>query len=466
MDEFKIFRDPIYGYIRIDKKYCIHFIDTDIFQRLRRIEQTSMRILYPSAHHDRFAHSIGVFHLGQIAFLNLKNNSRSGIIDSEEDWKKYQVTFEIACLLHDCGHSPFSHTFEFLYMQEKKNEKVRNELYSFFDRNEFDSIFAKKLPPEHELISALVMLKKFSRQIEEVGGDPLLAARMIMGFKHHKGILSSKQHFENRLISLLNGSAFDIDSLDYTQRDSWASGVSNVEIDYQRLLSALMIKEDKYNIPRIAFKKSALSVLENISIGRNFLYKWIYNHHIVLYEQYILVKIIKIIDQISEGKFCEKVFSIDSFFDTVKFGKYNFYLPADDDLLYTIKSFSSHGIPEIDEYLTRNYRYKALWKTHFELNSLFPESVNIQKIMGAFTNGELDDTYHRDSMIWLEASPKEKGISNGEMFIDIDGELVDAVQATSFNKDKLAYPILYVQAKPDLRKNKSDIIRHLLRLQK
>ncbi|NJK94004.1 MAG: hypothetical protein HC905_02915 [Bacteroidales bacterium] len=73
----KIFRDPIYGYINIPDKYCIDFIDTKIFQRLRRIEQTSMRVLYPSAHHDRFAHSIGVYHLGQTAFQNLKKNSAS-----------------------------------------------------------------------------------------------------------------------------------------------------------------------------------------------------------------------------------------------------------------------------------------------------------------------------------------------------------------------------------------------------
>ena len=76
MSKEKIFRDPIYGYISIPEKYCERFIDTAIFQRLRRIEQTSMRVLYPTAHHDRFAHSIGVYYLGQLAFSYLEKNSK------------------------------------------------------------------------------------------------------------------------------------------------------------------------------------------------------------------------------------------------------------------------------------------------------------------------------------------------------------------------------------------------------
>jgi len=73
----KIIRDPIYGYISIPGQYYIDFIDTPIFQRLRRIEQTSMRVLYPSAHHDRFAHSMGVYYLGSIAFYHIYTNSKS-----------------------------------------------------------------------------------------------------------------------------------------------------------------------------------------------------------------------------------------------------------------------------------------------------------------------------------------------------------------------------------------------------
>ena len=64
----KLFRDSIHGYIEIPEVIVSEIIDTPVFQRLRRIEQTSMRALYPSAHHDRFVHSLGVFHLGKMAY--------------------------------------------------------------------------------------------------------------------------------------------------------------------------------------------------------------------------------------------------------------------------------------------------------------------------------------------------------------------------------------------------------------
>lgn len=57
-------RDPLYGYIDIEKKY-ISLIDSAEFQRLRNIRQTGYASLYPSALHNRFVHSIGVFYLGK-----------------------------------------------------------------------------------------------------------------------------------------------------------------------------------------------------------------------------------------------------------------------------------------------------------------------------------------------------------------------------------------------------------------
>ena len=62
----KQFKDPIYGYVEIPRNYVSEIIDTAEFQRLRRIIQTSYSPLYPSAIHNRFVHSIGVYHLGHI----------------------------------------------------------------------------------------------------------------------------------------------------------------------------------------------------------------------------------------------------------------------------------------------------------------------------------------------------------------------------------------------------------------
>jgi hypothetical protein len=122
----KIFRDPVHDYIKIPDEICSTFIDTPIFQRLRHIQQTSMGVLFPAANHNRFSHSIGTFHLGKIAFTNFVDKIRDKIRDKEiiDKISELEYTFLISCLMHDCGHSPFSHIFESQY-ESKSGEPSR-----------------------------------------------------------------------------------------------------------------------------------------------------------------------------------------------------------------------------------------------------------------------------------------------------------------------------------------------------
>ena len=70
MGSNKTIRDPMYGYIKIDYPFTV-LIDTEEFQRLRNIRQTGYQSLYPSALHNRFVHSLGVFHLGREGICKL-----------------------------------------------------------------------------------------------------------------------------------------------------------------------------------------------------------------------------------------------------------------------------------------------------------------------------------------------------------------------------------------------------------
>lgn len=63
MKDYKRVKDPIYGYIKIPVTYMANIVDTAVFQRLRRIIQTSYSPLYSSAVHNRFVHSMGVFYI-------------------------------------------------------------------------------------------------------------------------------------------------------------------------------------------------------------------------------------------------------------------------------------------------------------------------------------------------------------------------------------------------------------------
>ena len=115
MNSEKTIRDPMYGYITIESPFA-QLIDTEEFQRLRNIRQTGYQSLYPSALHNRFVHSLGVFYLGKKALEYFEKNTN---IQDEPfaDWDEIRRTFLTACLLHDVGHSPFSHTGEDYYVK-------------------------------------------------------------------------------------------------------------------------------------------------------------------------------------------------------------------------------------------------------------------------------------------------------------------------------------------------------------
>jgi len=116
----KKFKDPIYGYIEIPIEYTTNIIDKAEFQRLRRIIQTSYSPLYSSAIHNRFVHSLGVFYLGKkasdkvhIEISNLIKDEKIKLQHSEAE--RLKDIYLLACLLHDVGHAPFSHTGEQFY---------------------------------------------------------------------------------------------------------------------------------------------------------------------------------------------------------------------------------------------------------------------------------------------------------------------------------------------------------------
>ena len=126
MAALKQIKDLVHGYISIDDVF-IPVINTPAFQRLKRIEQTSYRVLYPSAGHDRFSHSLGVYWLGRQVFDSIHNNALQISDMNELERKVLKKTFNknlrnaflAACLLHDVGHAPFSHTCEDYFNKDK-----------------------------------------------------------------------------------------------------------------------------------------------------------------------------------------------------------------------------------------------------------------------------------------------------------------------------------------------------------
>ena len=292
---YKIFRDNVHGYIKVPLDIVRMFVDTETFQRLRYIEQTGMRTLFPSARHDRFIHSLGTYHLGQKAFQSFRANVKRLSLDQSDPerqhynvvkgdevkstvfWDKCEVLFQIACLLHDCGHAPFSHTLEFVY--EYPSNIVKDRLKQFYTSYEFETDFVNHGSP-HEKMSALVVGAEYAEKIEcllekynlktsfENGDDIEFVARMIIGC--HYGCDNRINRIKNCLISLLNSRSFDVDSLDYIIRDAKLSGIDSMSVDVDRLLGSLTLVE-KTVFTNQRFRKALINtnVMNGVFIGKS-----------------------------------------------------------------------------------------------------------------------------------------------------------------------------------------------------
>ena len=208
----KLIKDSVHGYIAVGEKF-VKVINTALFQRLKRLQQTSYRVLYPSASHDRFIHSIGVFYLGSLAFNSIKENTSEKIIDNfSEEIAKWEKPFLTACLLHDIGHAPFSHTCEEFFDDKLLDDflealkiKTTQEIFNTFKTDYNKDPRAKP----HEVMSALLVLKNQDLYISELLKEPEdfdFVTRAIMGNVYRSIVSEGKgeREIKNALIKLRN----------------------------------------------------------------------------------------------------------------------------------------------------------------------------------------------------------------------------------------------------------------------
>jgi HD superfamily phosphohydrolase len=370
--EEKVIRDSVMGYIYIPTPFLNEIVDTPEFQRLRRIEQTSMRCLFPSARHDRFIHSLGVYHLSRSVSSAIKQLSAT----NATNYENLLMCFEVAALLHDVGHSPFSHTLEENFDKNKLITDISEHTVAKTWSDEFIRDLKISGAAEHELMSVFVILKNFYDRIcllfnkmsMKESPDFEFIARAIIGAQYG----TNEKVTENGLIRLLNSKAIDIDKLDFITRDSLMAGYDNTNIDIQRLLRSLVIKKvghDGY----ITFTKSAMSVIENVVIARNALYSWIYGHPRVIYESKLIQDAVRVIlnrsEEDEDAKQLRELFTADGIIKK---------LSCDDDVWCILKRRAS-DIKQCQELLNRGIQWTPIWKSPTEYRILF-SNPEMQKI--------------------------------------------------------------------------------------
>lgn len=371
MKDYKRIKDPIYGYIQIPVKYMTEIVDTATFQRLRRIIQTSYSPLYSSAVHNRFVHSLGVFYLGELTVQQL-NKEFSLKITTHLDLQAYGEVFKLACLLHDVGHAPFSHTGENFFLGEQHDYKqFHNELIKVIGSEAFKADIPQDTSlaaAPHEIMSATIGIIQFGNFMENVEYKEFFA-RCITGYKYTE--TSVENSIKNCYISMLNSKVIDVDKLDYLIRDAYVTGFDTVNIDFERLISSLTICRDG-NTFQIAYYKNAISVIENVVYAHDAERKWIQTHPVVLYEGYIIQHIIAHLNEkIDTQK--ENLFSLKSLSaDGQKFdNNISISLLCDDDIIYLIKNVFPNDLGK--EFFERRERRHPVWKSEAEYKAFILE---------------------------------------------------------------------------------------------
>ena len=356
-----------------------NIIDTPAFQRLRRIEQTSIRAVYPSARHDRFIHSLGVYHIGSLIVDHLRKEEEANDYwgETSNNMSVIYNSYLVACLLHDVGHAPFSHTFEKYYGQKKDlARKLADEVNSDNFTSDLEQVRALDDPNFHEYVSAYLAHHEFGEAISRLYLDSEFIVRMITGIFY---VADKDNHqIHNCFISLLHGKVIDADRLDYACRDVWASGYSTSSIDLRRLISALHIKRNDDKDYVVCFEANSLNEIEGVLNVKDFQMRYVINHHVVNHEQWLLRQAaeklaLKLFPNEENGyDALGKIININALTDEIKIydGHLKIHNLSDDDLIFLMKQFDDNEYYK--QWSSRQYNHVALWKSPDEFYHFFP----------------------------------------------------------------------------------------------
>lgn len=252
-----VFRDPIHGLIPV-YQWERALIDTEEFQRLRRIHQLSMTyLIYHGAEHTRFGHSIGVMHVAGRVMDHLRKFKPLEDLSEKEYFVK-RASVRMAALLHDIGHGCFSHVGEAdadIYPNLK--DPVSGELAS-----------------GHEIYTRCIIKERLSKTIEEFwpkskGYSMVEDILMILS----QGSSDPTFRFFDDIIS----GQLDCDKMDYLLRDSHYCGVEYGVFDLEKLIHSLRVAEFDDNHV-LAISQNGIQAVEAFVLARYWMFIQVYFH--------------------------------------------------------------------------------------------------------------------------------------------------------------------------------------------
>ena len=247
----KIIVDPLHGDIHLNEREW-RILDTVAFQRLRRIKQLQMgQVTYPNATHTRFAHSLGSLAI-MARILDLVPTGGPRRLS-----KRQREDLRMAALLHDVGHYPYSHLMEQVDRVTLTEEVVEGGAGRSIDA-------AREGYPDHEKVGQEIVTSQ-PDLIDAIGGRSRA--------KQVADLLSRSRATDPQWSKLLH-SSFDMDRVDYLQRDARSAGVPYGNIDVGYLLNSLRVSETGM----VGVAEKALPAAEQFLLARFFMYKTVYYH--------------------------------------------------------------------------------------------------------------------------------------------------------------------------------------------
>jgi len=321
----KIINDPVYGFITIDDPLIWRIVCHPYFQRLRHIHQMAFaHLVYPGAVHTRLHHALGAYHLMTEALSELK---RKGVDLSPAE----EQGARIAILLHDMGHGPFSHALE-------------NEL----------------IPGAHHETLSLIIMQDMNRQFD----GALQTALEIFTDQHPK-------RFLHQLVS----GQLDVDRMDYLNRDSFFTGVSEGVIGYDRILKMLAVKDGELMV-----EEKAIYSIEKFLLSRRLMYWQVYLHKTVVSAEMTLVHIIRRAKELIASGMSVPASStpLDFFLQRPNQafhadGDLQRFCQLDDhDIMSTVKNWMQHPDPVLSE-LSSRLLERRLLKIRLQADPFDPE---------------------------------------------------------------------------------------------